>query len=82
MRETVFRRGIGDPLVNSPLFGVRFINIDKNFLTDRWPSSFTNICFYCCYSFPLKEVNRLGTIQESREAAGDSVPSFLYEINK
>ena len=55
-------------VINSPRFGVRFINIDKNFLTDRWPSSFTNICFYCCYSFPLKEVNRLGTIQESREA--------------
>ena len=40
----------------------------KIFLTDQWPSSFTNICFCCCYSFPLKEVNRLGTIQESREA--------------
>ena len=54
-------------VINSPRFDVRFINIDENFLADRWPSSFTNICFYCCYTFPLKEVNRLGTIQESRE---------------
>ena len=23
--------------INSPRFGVRFINIDKKFLTDRWP---------------------------------------------
>lgn len=54
-------------VINSPRFG-RFININENFLTDQWPSSFTNICFCCCYSFPLKEVNRLETIQESREA--------------
>ena len=54
--------------INSPRFGVRFINIDDKFLTDRWPSSLTNTCFYYCYSFALKEVNRLGMIQERKEA--------------
>ena len=54
-------------VINSPRFGVRFININENFSHRPMAFKFYQYLFLLLLFISIK-VNRLGTIQESREA--------------
>ena len=64
-------------VINSLRFGVRFININENFLTDQWPSSFTNMFLLLLFiSIERSESAGNDSGEQGSSSSGDSVPSF------